>query len=113
MKRQEILTTNDVIDIFLKKRSRVKLHVKKLDQYTIFIEGRAEAFEFLGRFLLAFSDEDDCTTHISPKSAGSRWFTKNSKFGFYFHKLPCTRNVVLKKFSELRMVSSQAKNVTR
>jgi hypothetical protein len=95
--RPKALTTNDVIDLFVREKSKAKLRVRKQDQRTILIEGPATAFDFLGRFLLAFSKENDCTRHISPSGPGRRWFTKNSKLGFYFHKLPCSRNVVLRK----------------
>jgi hypothetical protein len=92
MKRKRTPSTNDIIHIFWRRKNRPKLRVRKLDRNTVLIEGTSAAFEFLGRFLLAHSQEEDCKTWISPKGAGSVWFTKDSKLGLYLHRLPCTLN---------------------
>lgn len=85
-------TTNEVVRAFWKKHKKAKLLVQKLDRDSVLIEGTATAFQFLGEFLLAHSREADCGRHISPKGSGKAWFTKGSTLGFYFHKLPCTKN---------------------
>ena len=92
MAMQKKLTTNDIIRLFASRKKKAKLLVRKWDRDTILIEGSATAFEFLGRFLLAHSQEEDCTRLIYPNGPGSSWFTKDSKLGFYFHRLPCNRH---------------------
>jgi hypothetical protein len=56
----------------------------------ILIEGQKSALEFLGKLLIVQSSfKDDCGFHIGPRQAGSRAFSKKSKYGVYIHRLPC------------------------
>jgi hypothetical protein len=63
-----------------------------LDKGTVLIEGNSHALEFLGRLLLAHAAGTDCGFELSPKGAGSAWFSKDARLGFYVHRLPCNRN---------------------
>jgi hypothetical protein len=98
-KKPVILTTNDIIEANSKLKPRLKLMIKKLDRNTVLIEGSPKALEFLGRFILAHSQAhpDDCTIGLSPRGAGSSWFTKESTLGFYLHRFPCNRGKLLAK----------------
>ncbi|MGC1289729.1 MAG: hypothetical protein WA855_00490, partial [Candidatus Acidiferrales bacterium] len=61
-KRSE-LTTNDVIDLYWRRRGKKnKLTIRKLDRDTVLLEGSGIALEFLGRYLIAHSKahKDDC-----------------------------------------------------
>jgi len=91
LKEVSTLTTNGVIDLYLKKGKRARLTIEKLDRNTVLIEGSAKALEFLGRYLIAHSraDDYDCGVQLSPKGPGSAWFTKTSTLGIYLHRLPC------------------------
>ena len=99
-------STNDVVDLYLREKPRPKLMVKKLDRNTVLIEGSATALEFLGHYVIAHArgDIEDCGVGLSPKGAGSGWFTKNATLGFYLHRLPCRRG---------RRVGPRRKQVTR
>ena len=103
-------TTNGVIDLYWKQGKRPRLTIQKLDKNTILIEGNAKALEFLGEFVLAHSraDADDCGTGMDPKGEGSAWFTKESTFGFYLHRLPC-RLGKRKRFAKKRVLKMKPK----
>ena len=91
MPKPKKLTTNGVVQLYSRMSKPPKLTVQKLDKNSVLIEGNAKALEFLGEYLLAHSraDLDDCHVGLSPKGAGSAWFTKESTLGFYFYRLPC------------------------
>jgi hypothetical protein len=72
------------------QRGHLNLSVSKLDRRTILIEGNRRALESLGRILLERTREKDCGYQMSPDGAGSDHFSKDSKFGLYIHRLPCT-----------------------
>jgi hypothetical protein len=99
MARLEQLTTNGVVTLYSRKRKPPKFTITRLDRNTILIEGDRTVLEFLGQFILAHSraDKDDCHNGLSPKGAGSAWFTKESTLGFYLHKLPCYEGTVIGK----------------
>jgi hypothetical protein len=62
----------------------------KLDRRTVLTEGSRRALESLGRILLKHAREKDCGFQMSPEGAGSNHFRRDSKFGLYIHRLPCT-----------------------
>jgi hypothetical protein len=69
-----------------------KLTVQLLDDGDVLIEGDTIALEFLGKLLLAHAVENDCGTHIGPRTAGSVFFTSESTKGIYIHRIPCEHN---------------------
>ena len=91
MAKLKALTTDGVVRMYSRRKNPPKLTMKKFDRDTILVEGDADAFEFLGQFILSHSraDKDDCHNGLHPKVAGYAWFTKESTLGFYLHKLPC------------------------
>ncbi len=98
MARLKKLTTNDIVRLYSQRRKPPKLTMRKFNRDTILIEGDDDALEFLGQLVLAHSRADkyaDCKIKLHPKCAGSAWFTKESKLGFYLHKLPCSEGSIL------------------
>src|SRR5258708_30931815 len=71
-------------------RGHLDLSLSKLDRRTVLIEGSRRALESLGRILLKHAREKDCGYQMSPDGAGSNHFRRDSKFGLYIHRLPCT-----------------------
>jgi hypothetical protein len=56
----------------------------------VLIEGEAESLEFIGRVLIAQArSKKGCAFSIGPRTAGYKFFTKNSTHGLYIHRLPC------------------------
>jgi hypothetical protein len=70
-------------------KRRPKISVQKLDKKTVLIEGNSAGLRFLGTLLISLSEAKDCGEQWSPNGAGSKLFSKGSKFGFYLHRLPC------------------------
>ncbi len=93
------LTTNDLIDLYSRRKKPPKLTVMKLDRETVLIEGDPAALEFLGRYIVAHShgDKNDCGNGLDPRGAGSVWFTKDSTLGFYLHRLPCPDGMIARE----------------
>lgn len=68
----------------------VKITIKKLNKDFVLIEGDKVSLEFLGKLLIAQANfEDDCGFQMSPDGAGCSFFSNDSKFGIYIHRLPC------------------------
>src|SRR5258708_12929275 len=84
------LTTNDLIDLYSRRKKPPKLTVMKLDRETVLIEGDPAALEFLGRYIVAHShgDKNDCGNALDPRGPVSVFFTKHPTPGFFFHHLP-------------------------
>ena len=75
-------------------RRKTALVVKKLDRTTILIEGTKAGLEFLGALLVAQARfNKDCGFQLGPRSAGSTFFRKGSKFGLYIHRL-CSKGAL-------------------
>jgi hypothetical protein len=90
MKRQSRLETDRVCVRFARRKT--KLTVRKLDKYTVLIEGNRTGLEFLGELIKAQArDEICCHKDVSPGGPGSVFFTKESKLGIYIHRLPCKK----------------------
>jgi hypothetical protein len=69
------------------KRKKPKLTVRKINRYTVLIEGDSTAFQFLGTLLLSHAQAHDCGDEYSPKGPGWGFFTHDSTLGFYLHRL--------------------------
>jgi|SRR5271169_3460893 len=98
MARLKELTTSDIVRLYSRRRKPPKLTTTSLNRDTMLIEGDSRALEFLGHLILAHSRADKypcCKISLHPKSAGSVWFTKESPYGFYLHKLPCSEGSIL------------------
>jgi hypothetical protein len=63
--------------------------LRKLSKRMIHIEGNSAGLSFLGKLLTDHADAPDCGEQFSADGAGSRLFSKDSKCGFYIHRLPC------------------------
>lgn len=75
----------------------------------VLIEGEREALEFLGNLLLAQARyEKDCSFFIGPKSVGKVFFSRQSTFGFYIHRLPCLERRGLRMAVEPREIRSRS-----
>ena len=82
------MTADRICKIFANKKIKIKITV---EDDMVFVEGRAEALEFLGNLLLAHAKADsvDCGFQISPFGAGKIYFSSNSTKGLYIHRIPC------------------------
>lgn len=81
------MKVDDVCENYARKK--VKLTVRLLDDEDVLIEGTPEALEFLGKLLLAHVADKGDGFHLSPRAAGSIFFSPESTKGIYFHQLPC------------------------
>jgi len=87
--------------VFAKYRKKSpKLNVEKLEDNCILIEGDRLTLEFLGEVIMvhARNKSKDCGIQFEPKGAGSKFFSKKSKFGLYIHLLGtgCSKDKKLK-----------------
>jgi len=80
------MKSDEVCETYAKKG--VKLTVRLLDD-DVLIEGTSEGLEFLGDLLLAHAEDKGDGRHISPRAAGSIFFSPESTKGIYIHRLPC------------------------
>lgn len=68
----------------------VRIRCQTLDSETILIEASEEGLKFLGKLLIAQSqDQVSCKKHIAPNGAGKALFTRTSDIGLYIHRVPC------------------------
>jgi hypothetical protein len=81
------MKSDDVCETYAKKK--VKVTVRLLDDEDVLIEGTSEGLEFLGNLLLAHAEYKEDGRHISPRAAGSIFFSPESTKGLYIHRLPC------------------------
>src|SRR5882762_3056036 len=72
------------------RRGHLNLSISKLDRRTVLIEGTRRTLESLGRILLEHAREKDCGYQMVPDGAGRNHVNKDSNFGLYIHRLPCT-----------------------
>ena len=83
-----------------KGMKKITIQVLKEDETEnemVLIEGKSEALIFLGRLLIDQAKyKRDCGFHIGPKTAGFKFFTKNSTHNIYIHRLPCLEKRGLK-----------------
>lgn len=57
----------------------------------ILVQGDRSSLEFLGQVLIAVArDDEDCGFQFGPHHAGSTHFGRESQYGLYLHRLPCT-----------------------
>jgi hypothetical protein len=82
------MTTNEVCEHYAEKG--INLIVKKLNEEDILIEGDSESLTFLGKLILAHVEENGDGKNISPHGQGSVFFSSESTFGIYIHRLPCS-----------------------
>jgi hypothetical protein len=82
------MTTDKICERYADKNIKIKL---RMEDDMIFIEGKAEALEFLGNLLLAQANADtkDCGFHVSPFGARKTFFSSDSTQGIYIHRIPC------------------------
>lgn len=81
------MKSDEVCETYAKKKA--KLTVRLLDDEDVLIEGTSEGLEFLGNLLLAHAESKEDGRHISPRAAGSNFFSPESTKGIYIHLLPC------------------------
>lgn len=78
------LTPDEVIDKFVGVAST--LTVSALGDDMIVIEGGSADLKFLGELLLSMAASESCGFQISPRGAGSAFFSPDSHFGVYVHR---------------------------
>jgi len=60
----------------------------------ILLEADKSSLEFLGQVLIAVArDDEHCGFQFGPHHAGSAHFSRQSQFGLYLHRLPCTHEM--------------------
>jgi hypothetical protein len=88
------LLTNEVCEKsvrkFLRKKRKDKLTIYVKDD-TVFIEGDADALEFLGNYLIAKAKDttDDFGSEIGARAAGNIFFNRSSStHNLYIYRIP-------------------------
>ncbi len=80
---------NKVIDKYASRGVKLNVRLLKGDEPgedLILLEGDSPSLAFLGELLIAQANESDNGFAISPRGAGSAYFTSNAEFGIYLHR---------------------------
>ncbi|MCF8355225.1 MAG: hypothetical protein K9H48_12310 [Melioribacteraceae bacterium] len=68
---------------------KIELNIRILEDQVL-IEGTEETLSFLSKVINALAcQEEDCGLQLSPNGAGKSFFSKESEYGIYIHRLPC------------------------
>jgi hypothetical protein len=94
-RKSRVITPDKVWQLY--EGLRVRLLIKLLPEEKtaglpqILLEGDRTALEWLSDFILASAADDrDCGSFVSPDGPGNIFFDKNSEFGIYIHRVPCS-----------------------
>ena len=81
------MSPDKVFKQYSKQKPKIEIRV---EDDIVFIEGKSNALEMLGKVIIAQSKFDkDCGIQISPNGAGKVFFKRSSTHGIYIHRLPC------------------------